>query len=146
MDKDIITQDKMIGTVTIDILPLISMRSEATHTEKAGIWYPIYHFERGLRGDLLVGVSILYSRDDNNAKEILPSDVQFFCKILPPPAQVKKVIKMVEELLVIDFKRKTDDKVHDTISLIESKCLKLQRKLAKQVSRDCEANAIIGYR
>jgi len=48
----------------------------------------------------------------------------------------------VEELL--EFKRRPDDKVLETMSLLESRCLRLQRKLARKVSR-MGGNAVIGY-
>jgi hypothetical protein len=61
---------------------------------------------------------------------------------MPPPHRVKYVLKFVEELL--EFKRRSDEKVLETLNLIESRCLRLRRKLARKVLR-MGGNAIIGY-
>ena len=56
---------------------------------------------------------------------------------------MKQILKFVEEL--VEFKRRSDDKVLETLNLIESRFLRLRRKLARKVSR-MGGNAIIGYR
>jgi len=50
----------------------------------------------------------------------------------------------VDEL--VEFKRRSDEKVLETLNLIESRFLRLRRKLARKVSRIQGANAVIGYR
>lgn len=132
----------MIGTVTIDISPLLQSRTEKLQTD-LDAWYPIYNYEKGLRGDLQVQVKMSLIKDKNTAKSIASTEVQYFCQILPPPAQVRKVIRFAEEL--VEFKRRPDDKILDTMSLIESRCLKLQRKLARKVTV-YGGNAVLGYR
>lgn len=82
-------------------------------------------------------------KDKNTAKSIASTEVQYFCQILPPPSQVRKVFRFVEEL--VEFKRRPDDKILETMSLIESRCLKLQRKLARKVTH-VGGNAVLGYR
>lgn len=82
-------------------------------------------------------------KDENTVKFIQSTEVEYFCNIMPPPHQVKQVLKFVEELL--EFKRRDDTKVLETLNLIESRCLRLQRKLAKKVSR-MGGNAVIGYK
>jgi hypothetical protein len=52
-------------------------------------------------------------------------------------------LKFVQEL--IEFKRRTDDKVLESMNLIESRTLRLRRKLARKISR-IGGNAVIGYR
>jgi hypothetical protein len=44
MDSDYITSDKMIGTVTIDISPLLHSRNEYL-SKDLDAWYPIYNAE-----------------------------------------------------------------------------------------------------
>lgn len=61
---------------------------------------------------------------------------------MPQQHQVKQVLKFVEEL--VEFKRRSDYQVLETLNLIESRCLKLRRKLAKKVSK-LGGNAIVGY-
>lgn len=53
MDHDYLSKDKMIGTVTIDISSLLQSRTEKLQTD-LDAWYPIYNYEKGLRGDLQV--------------------------------------------------------------------------------------------
>jgi uncharacterized protein YbjQ (UPF0145 family) len=45
----------------------------------------------------------------------------------------------------VEFKRRSDDKTLETLNLIESRFLRLRRKLARKVSR-MGGNAVIGYR
>ena len=87
-------------------------------------------------------VKLSLIKDENDAKFISSTDVEYFCQIMPPPQQIKQVLKFVEELL--EFKRKPDEKVLETLNLIESRCLRLRRKLARKVSR-MGGNAVIGY-
>lgn len=141
MDSDRISKDQMIGTVTIDISPLLTSQNEKL-LKNLDAWYPIYHYNQGLRGYLQVQVKISLIKDKNTAKAIASTEVQFFCAVQPPPAQVKKVFRFVEELL--EFKQRPDDKVLETLSLIESRSLKLQRKLARKVAM-IGGNAVLGY-
>ena len=62
--------------------------------------------------------------------------------MMPPARQVKQVLRFVEEL--IEFKRRTDDKFLESMNLIESRCLRLRRKLARKVKK-FNGNAVIGY-
>ena len=55
---------------------------------------------------------------------------------------MKQILKFVEEL--VEFKRRSDEKVLETTNLIESRFLRLRRKLARKVSR-MGGNAVIGY-
>lgn len=50
-------QDKLVGTVYIDLSNLLSSRHEALH-HGLDAMFPIYHFEKGLRGDLQVKVKL----------------------------------------------------------------------------------------
>lgn len=52
------------------------------------------------------------------------------------------MLRFVEEL--IEFKRRSDDKVLESMNLIESRCLRLRRKLARKVKK-FNGNAVIGY-
>lgn len=122
MDKDHIVKDKMIGTVQVDLSPLLTSKNEKVQ-EQQEAWYPIYNFEKGLRGDLHVEVKISLIKDENAAKFISSTEVQLYCNVLPSPSEVKYIIKMVEEL--IEFKRRSDDKVIETMTLIESRSLRL---------------------
>lgn len=141
-DKDTILSDQYIGTVNIDLSPLLASWDDVKQ-KNLDAWYPIYNFEKGLRGDLQVQVKLTLIKDENTVKFIQSTEVEYFCNIMPPPHQVKQVLKFVEELL--EFKRRDDTKVVETLNLIESRCLRLQRKLAKKVSR-MGGNAVIGYK
>ena len=63
------------------------------------------------------------TKDENTAKHIQSTEVEFFCHIIPPFMQVKTVIKFVEEL--VEFKRRDDSKVLETLNLVEARCLRL---------------------
>jgi hypothetical protein len=82
-------------------------------------------------------------KDENTAKFISATEIRYYCKTLPPNHHVKQVLKFVDEL--VEFKRRSDEKVLETLNLIESRFLRLRRKLARKVSR-MGGNAVIGYR
>lgn len=133
--------NNIIGTVNIDLSPFLSQNNDFEPT-----WFPIFNYQKGLRGDLLVKVKLWFVKDENVAKHISSTEVEFFCQILPPHHQIKHVSKFVEEL--IEFKRESsekEDQVLEAMNLAESRCLKLKRKLAKKVIR-MKCNAVIGYR
>ena len=84
-----------------------------------------------------------FLRDENKAKVIKGTDVDFFCQVMPEPSKVKYVLKFVEEL--IEFRRREDYKELETMNIIEQRSLRLKRKLARKVSL-IGGNAVIGYR
>lgn len=134
-------EQNIIGSVNIDLSPFLSQNSNIEPT-----WFPIFNYQKGLRGDLQVKVKLKFVKDQNIAKHISSTEVEFFCQTLPPTQQIKHVSKFVEEL--IEFKRESsekEDQVLEAMNLAESRCLKLRRKLAKKVTR-MKCNAVIGYR
>lgn len=135
------SDNHIIGSVNIDLSPFLAQNANFEPT-----WFPIFNYQKGLRGDLLVKMKLKFVKDENVAKHISSTEVEFFCQILPPNSQIKHVSKFVEEL--IEFKREfseKEDQVLEAMNLAESRCLKLRRKLAKKVTR-MKCNAVIGYR
>ena len=90
--------DKLIGTVYIDLSNLLSSRHEALQ-HGLDAWFPIYHFEKGLRGDLQVKVKLTFIKDENTAKFISSTEIEYYCKVMPPNHKIKQVLKFVEELV-----------------------------------------------
>lgn len=147
-DISVRSGDKLIGSVIIDLSYLLQTRDEFDDDQNRlqpqilKAWFPIFNYEQGLRGDLKVQVKMSFLKDENIEKVIQSTDVEFFCQVLPPPHQVKQVLKFVEEQL--EFKRRPDDKILETMNVIESRSLRLRRKLARKVSL-MGGNAVIGY-
>lgn len=139
--------EKLIGTVVVDLGPLLHTRKHGEpmsdeDKQRLEAWFPIYNFEKGLRGDLKVQVKVNFIKDENPTKVIKGTDVEFFCQVMPEPSKVKYVLKFVEEL--IEFRRRPDSKELETMNVIESRSLRLKRKLARKVST-MGGNAVIGY-
>ena len=88
MDQDNFVKDKPIGSVNIDLSPLLSYQTDQLKNGYEG-WFPIYHHDRGLLGDLQVQVKIELIKDENETKFISSTDVEFFCQTMPPPSQIK---------------------------------------------------------
>ena len=93
----------IIGSMNIDLSPFLSQDSNFEPT-----WFPIFNYQKGLRGDLLVKINVTFVKDENIVEYISPTEVEFFCQIIPPHQQIKHVSKFVEEL--IEFKRESSEK------------------------------------
>ena len=71
----VMSRDKtIIGSVNIDLSPFLSQNSNFEPT-----WFPIFNYQKGLRGDLLVKVKLRFVKDENVAKHISSTEVEFFC-------------------------------------------------------------------
>lgn len=69
---------------------------------------------QGVRGSLHVEIKLMFVRDENIAKNIQSTMVQFFSSTaLPPMYSIKHVFGYVEELL--DFKRQDRDDADNMI-------------------------------
>ena len=64
----------IIGSVNIDLSPFLAQNSNFEPT-----WFPIFNYQKGLRGDLLVKVKLKFVKDENVAKHISSTEVEFFC-------------------------------------------------------------------
>ena len=110
IDEDVISRDDLIGSVFIDLSQLLIRENE----QKIIGWFPIFDIYKGLCGSLNVEVKLNFVRDENIAKNIHSSMMQFFSAASPPLWQVKQILGFVEEL--VDFKRK--DKETENMILI----------------------------
>ena len=137
IDEDVISRDDLIGRVVIDLSSLLNRDTN----QNIQTWFPIYDMVMGIRGEIHVEVKLDFVRDENIAKNIQSSLVQFFSSTNPPLCIVRQMLGFVEEL--VDFKK--SDKEADNMILIQEGCLKLRRKLGKIVIKK-GGNAIISYR
>ena len=76
-------RDRIIGTVTIDISPFFISTHQELH-QGLEAWFPIYNVEKGLRGDLLVQIKFQLIKDENVAKNISSTEVEYYCTMMPP--------------------------------------------------------------
>jgi Ca2+-dependent lipid-binding protein len=85
-DYDAISADDSIGTVMLDLNPLLAAES----TGQLAGWFPIFDTIRGMRGELNVQAKLQFFGDTNPFKES-SAGVKFFCgNGIPSPYPVRR--------------------------------------------------------
>ena len=96
MDQDTIGNDKMIGLVYVDLMPLVKPFGPSTING----WFPIYDTLHGVRGDLQITMKLEAFRDENRFRDT-SIGVQFFSMLsLPECYSTHRILGFVEELIV----------------------------------------------
>jgi hypothetical protein len=94
MDYDQITYNEAIGTVLIDLNPLLTMDS---NSQVSG-WFPIYDTLNGIRGELNAQIKLQFFGNMNPFKDS-SAGVQFFsAPVVPTGFFVEKVLGFVTAL------------------------------------------------
>ncbi|KAJ3174916.1 hypothetical protein HDU87_006582 [Geranomyces variabilis] len=149
MDYDQITYNDSIGTVFVDLNPLLTWDSK---TQIAG-WIPIFDTLRGARGELNVQVRLQFFGDVNPFKDS-SAGVQFYTMTsLPPNMNVVGVLGFVSALdNEDDPEYHWSDNFRTPRTSNESRTRvmyrlsgQLRRQLGKKVL-ELNGNAVIGYK
>ncbi|KAJ3090649.1 hypothetical protein HK102_003097 [Quaeritorhiza haematococci] len=149
MDYDQITYNDAIGTVFIDLNPLLTWDS----TSQIAGWFPIYDTLQGVRGELNLQVKLQFFGDINPFKDS-SAGVQFFTVTrLPPTYHVVSVLGFVGALDTEDdpeyhwsdnFRTpRTSNEARTRIMFQLSG--QLRRQLGKKVL-ELGGNAVIGFK
>jgi hypothetical protein len=94
MDYDQITYNEAIGTVLIDLNPLLTMDSNA----QVSGWFPIYDTLNGIRGELNAQIKLQFFGNMNPFKDS-SAGVQFFSTpVVPTGFFVEKILGFVSAL------------------------------------------------
>ncbi|KAI9007389.1 hypothetical protein BC832DRAFT_610651 [Gaertneriomyces semiglobifer] len=149
MDYDQITYNDSIGTVFIDLNPLLTWDS----TSQISGWIPIFDTLRGVRGELSVQVRLQFFGDINPFKDS-SAGVQFHTMTaIPPGLSVASVLGFVNALEVEDDPEyHWSDNFRTPRTSNESRMRvmyrlsgQLRRQLGKKVL-EMGGNAVVGYK
>ncbi|KAI8930309.1 hypothetical protein BC831DRAFT_502422 [Entophlyctis helioformis] len=148
MDYDQITYNDAIGTIFIDLNPLLTWDSPA---QIAG-WFPIYDTLLGVRGEVNVQVKLHMFGDANPFKDS-SAGVQFFTvSTLPPNYQIVSVLGFVSALDYQDDPEyhwsdnfRTPRKSNDARTVVMFRLSgHIRRQLGKKVL-ELGGNAVLGF-
>ena len=149
MDYDQLTYNDSIGTVFIDLNPLLNLQSGA----QISGWFPIYDTLLGMRGELLAHVKLLFFGNINPFKDS-SAGVQFFSS--PEVPEGFTLCKVVGLVSAID--NDDDPEYHWTDSFRTPRKsnearMRVLFQLSGQVRRvlgrrvlEQKGNAVIGYK
>ena len=94
-DFDAITADDSVGSVTLDLNPLLSLDAP---NQLAG-WFPIYDTIRGTRGELWVQVKLEFFENTNRFKESSGGIHLFSGAGIPAPYTGATLVGLVDEVI-----------------------------------------------
>ncbi|KAJ3105317.1 hypothetical protein HDU97_008214 [Phlyctochytrium planicorne] len=148
MDYDQITYNDAIGTVFIDLNPLLSWESRG---QMSG-WFPIFDNLRGIRGEMNIQVKLQFFGDGNRFSDS-SAGVQFFSLPRPSPYPIAAVLGFVSAIDIEDdpeYHWVDNFRTPRTSNDARMRCMfklsgGLRRQLGKKVL-ELNGNAVIGYR
>ncbi|KAJ3271763.1 hypothetical protein HDV01_006371 [Terramyces sp. JEL0728] len=149
MDYDQITYNDAIGTVLVDLNPLLTWDS----TSQISGWFPIYDTLLGIRGELKAQIKLQFFGDINPFKDS-SAGVQFFSTpILPPGYQVVSILGFVSALDNEDDPEyhwtdnfRTPRKSNNARTMVMYRLAGQIRRLLGKKVLELNGNAILGYK
>ncbi|KAJ3324791.1 hypothetical protein HDV06_006099 [Boothiomyces sp. JEL0866] len=149
MDYDQITYNDAIGTVFVDLNPLLTWDS----TSQISGWFPIYDTLLGIRGELKAQIKLQFFGDINPFKDS-SAGVQFFSTpILPPGYQIVSILGFVSALDNEDDPEyhwtdnfRTPRKSNNARTMVMYRLAGQIRRLLGKKVLELNGNGLIGYK
>jgi len=94
LDHDAITANDAVGSVFIDLNPLLTWDSN----DQICGWFPLYDTIRGIRGEVSIQVKIQFFGDNNPFKDSSAGVQLFSTNVLPPFFQIVSILGFVDAI------------------------------------------------